>query len=207
MVSMPDNVVLYRDKSPNFKSYSIAVGENFVSNIQMQWKAEIYMLIKENPCISLSDGDMNMLIDMCDTLQSKYARLDHPYRNKICEHQLLVISYEIAGLYSKYRPLEKASQTRKHQILQQFLMLVANNYTKSRKVEFYAEKMCMTPKYLSSSVKEASDVSATQWIARTVISNAKYLLSRSELSVQQISDQLNFPNPSFSDSISNPTVE
>jgi AraC-like DNA-binding protein len=42
-----------------------------------------------------------------------------------------------------------------------------------------------------------SSRSASDWITRSVILNAKAKLATTNLSVQQIADELNFPNPSF----------
>jgi YesN/AraC family two-component response regulator len=64
-------------------------------------------------------------------------------------------------------------------------------------VQYYADKLCITPKYLTIITRQVSDRSAAAWITRTVILNAKALLSSTQLSVQQISARLNFPNPSF----------
>lgn len=62
---------------------------------------------------------------------------------------------------------------------------------------YYADKLCITPKYLTIVVRNTSGMSATEWISRIVINNAKALLTGTQMTVQQISNKLNFPNPSF----------
>ena len=62
---------------------------------------------------------------------------------------------------------------------------------------FYADKLCLTPHYLSSVIRETSGQTVMQWINQAVILEAKVLLKHSNLLVFQISDELNFPNPSF----------
>ena len=66
-----------------------------------------------------------------------------------------------------------------------------------RSVNFYADKLCLTPHYLSSVIRETSGQTVMQWINQAVILEAKVLLKHSNLLVFQISDELNFPNPSF----------
>jgi YesN/AraC family two-component response regulator len=82
-------------------------------------------------------------------------------------------------------------------VFYKFLALVESDYLISRRVSYYAEKMCMTPKYLSALVKDASGRGANDWINDTVILNAKILIKKSDMTVQQVSDMLHFPNPSF----------
>ena len=61
----------------------------------------------------------------------------------------------------------------------------------------YAGKLCVTPKYLSLLVKNVSNRTAGEWIDNYVVLEAKALLSSSTLSIQEISDRLNFTNQSF----------
>jgi AraC-like DNA-binding protein len=69
--------------------------------------------------------------------------------------------------------------------------------TISREVQYYADKLDITPKYLTLISRQTSGRSAAQWITYTVILNAKALLATSQLTIQQVSTKLNFPNPSF----------
>ena len=65
-------------------------------------------------------------------------------------------------------------------------------------VDFYARKMCMTPKSLTTLVKNASGRTATQWIDAFLVLEAKNLLKYSDLTVKEIGYRLNFQSiPSF----------
>ena len=66
-----------------------------------------------------------------------------------------------------------------------------------RSVTFYAEQLCITPKYFSMLVKKLSGKSAAQWIDNYVILEAKNLLKYSDMSIQEIAYQLNFSTQSF----------
>ena len=65
-----------------------------------------------------------------------------------------------------------------------------------RAISFYAEKMFISPKYLSLIIKESTGKSAGEWIDQYVIQEAKNMLRYSGKNVQQISYELNFPNQS-----------
>ena len=66
-----------------------------------------------------------------------------------------------------------------------------------RSVSFYSNKMFLTAKHLSTVVKEVSGKTASEWIDSLVILEAKALLKSSELSIQEIADELHFANQSF----------
>ena len=78
-----------------------------------------------------------------------------------------------------------------------FLQLLSENFKKERQVKFYADKLCITPKYLTTIVRELSGKSVSKWIHGIVIREACYKLIHGVESVQQISYELNFPNQSF----------
>ena len=74
---------------------------------------------------------------------------------------------------------------------------VSNNYKQNRSVSFYADRLCLTAKHLSSVVKEVSGKTAGEWIDNFVILEARALLKSSDMSIQQIAEHLNFANQSF----------
>ena len=91
-----------------------------------------------------------------------------------------------------------ASQTttRSKMVFEQFIRLVGEYHTKYRNVGFYADKLCLTPKYLSKLIKTASGRSAPEWIDSYVILEAKNLLKYSDITIKEIVYRLNFPNQS-----------
>jgi AraC-like DNA-binding protein len=76
------------------------------------------------------------------------------------------------------------------------LKAVGKHYKRERKVGFYAEKLCITSKHLSQVVKEVSGRTASEIIEDYVITEIKALLISTNMTIQQISDYLNFPSQS-----------
>jgi len=75
--------------------------------------------------------------------------------------------------------------------------LVENHYKEHRGLEFYADKLFITPKHLSKVVKTTSGKPANEWIDEYVVLEAKALLKSTNMTVEQISNELNFPSQSF----------
>lgn len=87
---------------------------------------------------------------------------------------------------------------RTNMIFEQFLKLVAENFMSHKNIGFYADRLYLTPKYLSSLVKTVSGRTASEWIDSFVILEAKNLLKYSDMTVKEIGYKLNFASiPSF----------
>lgn len=81
-------------------------------------------------------------------------------------------------------------------ITDQFMALVRQYFRSEHFINFYADKLEMTPKHLSRTIKAQTGYSAGEWIERFLLVEAKVMLRSSALNVQQISTQLNFPSQS-----------
>lgn len=79
----------------------------------------------------------------------------------------------------------------------QFLQLLSLHYKEHREVGFYADKLNMTGKYMTTLVKKASGKPALEWIEDYVILEAKAQLSSTVNTIQQIAYDLNFPTQSL----------
>ena len=82
-------------------------------------------------------------------------------------------------------------------VLSEFISLVNQNCHRERNLDFYASRMCLSERYLGTLVRQASGVTAKEWIDRAVITRAKVRIRHSNMSMAQITDELNFPNASF----------
>lgn len=91
----------------------------------------------------------------------------------------------------------KGSTTRQKTIFHNFLELVTKDGLTHRKIDYYAETLCITPNYLSDVVKQESGMTVMQWINRHAIQEIKVLLKYSNLSISEIAERVNFYNPSF----------
>lgn len=87
--------------------------------------------------------------------------------------------------------------TTSRHITSQFLKLAQENFKKERFLDFYAEKMKITTKHLSRTVKSETGFTAGEWLDKMVLLEAKVLLKSSNMNVQQVAEELNFPSQSF----------
>jgi len=88
-------------------------------------------------------------------------------------------------------------QSRAEAIFANFIRLLEQNFRAQHRVSWYAEQLCITPKYLSETVKKISQRPPNEWIDHYVILEARVLLKDTTKSIKEITDELNFPNQSF----------
>ncbi len=90
-----------------------------------------------------------------------------------------------------------AKTSRQDEIVSNFLQCVADNYREHRELGFYAAQLCLSLKYMSHVVYSETGRHPSQWIKDYVILDAKTMLRSGRYTVQQVADELHFPNQSF----------
>lgn len=196
-IALPGTIVQAFHRDKDFRSYTLAIDIDFLRELHIPAAESIYLMIRENPCITLSQNQLSSIMQVCEMMQRKDHRCDHPYRQQINYHMLTVLCYELAAIYAHDIPVRREPCSRADMLFRRFMSLLATDITISREVQYYAGRLDITSKYLTVITRQISGRSANEWITRSVILNAKALLSTTQLSVQQISVRLNFPNPSF----------
>lgn len=120
----------------------------------------------------------------------------NPYRLQVVQHLMMAMFYaseKVREIDSDAQP----SRTNADVLSKKFLELVKEHFRYERQLQFYADALCITPRYLSRVVKESTGSSAAEWIERCVVLEARALLKSTNMTIQQISDELNFPSQTF----------
>lgn len=190
---MPGQIIEFMDASEPIELYAIALSRRFIDMINIPGWQQQYMTMYNNPIHTLSTQELRALYIFYTMLYSAAANTENPFRLQVIENLIRVFYY--GGVSSFPRTNKSATST--NTIVQRFMELVQEHYTQQRLISFYADKLCITPKYLSKLVKENTGLAASDWIERHVILEARAMLQSSEMTIQQIASALNFPNQSF----------
>ena len=203
VITTPGNIlkVSQLPGSESLKYVIVAMSSRFGSGLKVDLKKIMNegLALIDLPVIELDEG-MSALMQQHLSLAANILNSDSPFREDSVSSILSSMICLVAGLWTeKINELrEEAAQTttRSRMVLEQFIRLVGEYHTKYRNVGFYADKLCLTPKYLSKLIKTASGKSAPEWIDSYVILEAKNLLKYSDIAVKEIVYRLNFPNQS-----------
>jgi AraC-like DNA-binding protein len=118
-----------------------------------------------------------------------------PYLLETLRH--LTIAFIYASNFRDKLLSENMAASPQQILANRFMELVKENFKHERQMSFYAEKFCLTPKYLSLKIRDITGKSAADWIDEYVMFEAKALLKSTDMTVLQISDELNFTSQSF----------
>lgn len=192
----PNFVVEFLEKSDDYKIKFLFYSFDFVSDIKIP-SVDMPKKIEERPCIKLNEEQITNLMFLVNAITRTYNNEKHMFREEIAKNILSSLRYEIASIYLESEIEKQDNSSRQEEIFSRFAKLVMKHNRQERGVSFYADKLCITPKYLSEVVKDNTGKSPIEWINDSVIVLSKTLLKSTDLSVILISEELNFPNPSF----------
>lgn len=109
---------------------------------------------------------------------------------------LLIVCEQLLRQESTSKAID-TSTDRDKELFNQFLILLGHEQHKRRQVSYYAERLYITPKYLSTVCTRVSGKSPMRWITDSVMEQCYTLLKTTNMSIKEISNQMGFPNPSF----------
>ena len=150
--------------------------------------------IAKHPHTQLSLDETQVMTQYLNLLKSRYEANAQAI---IIRFILSAFTLELNRIFTAREKSDRSKISRQEDILWKFLTLLKQYHKEERTVNFYADKMCIPPKHLSSVIKQMSHKTAHEIIADFVTMTAKRLLKTTTMSIQEISDELNFANQSF----------
>lgn len=199
VITLPEQILQQVERSDDFTGIFVIVSKRFIDDVlpTVQQLFPLFFMIKEQPCLPLKPEQVAVVQEYYSFLQKKVKLKDNPFRKEITQGLVLSLFYEIYSVYQGNEPTVKKAKTRKEDLFERFIRAISESYKTERSVAYYADKMFLTAKHLSTAIKEVSGKTAGEWIDSLVILEAKALLKSTEMSIQEISDELHFANQSF----------
>ena len=180
-----------------------AVSTEFLKQLHYDFRMflPVGLHMHKNPCFEMTENDVDIFIKYIDLARQLFAT---------GEEQKIEIFRGLLGSFFSFlhgmleRQVDRsvkiygdAYNNRNNRLFERFLELLMENFRSEHQISFYADKLCLTPKYLSTLIKQTSGKSVSTWIDDVLIMEAKTLLHFSDMSIQQIAYSLHFPTPSF----------
>lgn len=160
--------------------------------------AQYYFSSEYKPRWSLSREEAQRLKRVMDNLLYYLEHVeDRVFGKAMLMNMFNVFIYELGALATNYAQRLPHKSSRKKQLFLSFYRLAKKEFRRHREVSYYADRLSVTPKYLSEVVKELGGTTAMKVIESFVVNEAKVLLSTPSLTIAQIANTLNFNNQSF----------
>lgn len=183
------------EASPELYASFIVLSKRFVDDIFLHINDVTNMTqVYRQPVVSLPAEIVPKFESLYESLHLVADDKENPQLLKAIEHCLIAFYYRYA--YKCYTLVEGGGDTATR-LSDSFIKLVHDKFKTERFLDYYAEELGVTTKHLSRTIKAQTGYSAAAWIERFLILESKILLKSTNLTVQQISDSLNFPSQSF----------
>lgn len=114
-----------------------------------------------------------------------------------CKLLLLALTHRLCSIYSRKLQAASGKVGRKNEVFMKLIELIERYYMQERGVEFYADKLCLSPKYLSLVSKKISGYTVQELVFKAIVRKCISLLKNTQKTIQEISDEMNFPNASY----------
>lgn len=187
------------ETSDDFKVKVIYVEERFIalatpqSNYGIQGTLSLFL----NPVMPLTDSRFAILKHDFENIEARYKWQISLFHQDVMINAVQTMIIDFFEVHAHiYQETEQSTQTTK--VMSDFLaMLMRGDYREHRDISYYADELCVTPKYLSEVSKKSSGKAANYWINRFTTLEISRLLRDKSLTFIQISDMFNFSSTSY----------
>lgn len=153
--------------------------------------------LNHNPVIPLSQEHAARLLDDFHRLRDRMDNRQHIFYREIMGSLCLTMMYDIFESHSQ-RDATSEHSDRTGYLVKSLMQLLSTGISSTeRSVNYYAQSLNVSAKYLSATIKRLTGHSVTSFIDRATVPILKNLLEDERLSLTQIADRMNFASLSY----------
>jgi len=191
-VMRPGHVVKNTATSADYSAQLIVTSASCLNRMRQQYLSHhlaTWKYFDMQPCQHLTEEQYRQVCHVFSLVRMACSMTGN-FREELISstfHTLMV-------LLSAFRhELNESQPDINRQLSSQFNNALIEYYRQSREVSFYARMFNLSPKYFSTLIKQETGITASEWIERYVVLQAKSLLiRRRDLTIQQIAGQMGF---------------
>lgn len=189
-VMLPDHIIGNGKCTEDYSITMIIIARSFYEELIHRESFRGFLKYKNRPNYHLNDEQYKQVTTILATLRL-VVEIDHPKRIESIANILDILFFALTDYRGK-EYFDKEEKRNTH-LFNSFYDLLIDNYRQQHEIGWYAEKLCLTPKYFSGVIRQITGKSAAQWINEILILHAKRLLTtRRDLNIQQIAFELGF---------------
>ena len=192
------HVVDHYHHSDDMKGLCMIVSVDFFHEVIQNVRdvSSLFLLSRKHPVMALQPKEIEIFKEYFSVIKQKINDADNLFRKDLIRTLLLAMFYDLGNVIHRvlHHP-EK--QSRSDVIFTDFIKLVEQNFRSERRVSWYAQQLCISPKNLSESVKNVSAHTPNEWIDNYVLMEMRLILKNTTKNIKEITEELHFPNQSF----------
>lgn len=185
--------------SDDIRCEMLSVNKNMmeeIRGIETSFKHIVLILRSHRQPVSLLQEDSKtLLLDDFSLIKKRLAQTSHLYQKELVYTALADLLFDVGDVYWKKERLMSTCPHSEY-LMHQFTQLLMAHYKSEHEVIYYSSQLNITPQYLSSIIRNATGQTVGSFIYNMIFDEACNLLKLSQMSVQQIADELHFSDQS-----------
>ena len=199
LLLLPGSILHLNERTDDFRVRFCAFSLELFSEAAYRLDPSFFHILHEHAIIRLPDRIIEGVRNWFQMASYTYRDRGNIFRNTIIRNRLQNVLLEAFDKTQRFAPdvHSQTGTTRQADLFQRFVALVHEHCTEQREVVFYADRLCISTRYLSTIIRSVAHSTAKEFIDRSVVLEIKMLLGSTELSVQEIAYRLHFPDQSY----------
>ena len=183
--------------SDDFEADFLIASGDFLShfNPEMVWASKGFIFIRVNPSFHLHEKSLRLMNDDFELFRRRLDMADNPFREEVIGRVMQIFLFDLWTVYSTEMS-QMETNDNAARIFLRFLSLVQQDCRQQRDVAYYADKLCITPKYLSQVSRSVSGLPASEWITYYATFELVSLLSDQTKTLTEVADLMRFESAS-----------
>ena len=199
IILLPGQFVSFSDPSEDFLTVTMVISSSLFSDALSgapRFSPHFFFYMRNHYWYPQTESDVLRIYNFLGMIKGKVTSQDI-YRRELIIHLLRYLYLELFNAYQKEATMmTHRKDIRKEDMANKFFGINMKHFKENKDVAFYADKLCITSKYLTMVIKETSGKSAKDWIVEYVILEIKTLLKNTNMNIQEIAIRTNFANQS-----------
>lgn len=197
-VLIPGVIIENARMSDDFRASYIVFPDSLFHEVTARLDPSFYEFLKDTPMVTLPTDRIATIDRTLALIEELYHDHRHCFREQILFNHIQSFLLDIYDkTHRKFLERQSEGISRQEELFKQYVLLVHEHCTRQREVSFYADRLCISPRYLSTVAQNVTGTTAKSIIDRHVILEIKAMLKSTTLSIQEIAHRLHFPDQSF----------
>lgn len=190
----PEHTLEFSEASSDAQGKVLEFSYSFYERLGLRGNVALRQSFGDQVQIGMNERGMEAMMLYVEMIKGLALANDNPFQMDSALNLTRAFFYG-AGYYF-HQTIEKRQLTRQEDIVVRFSDLLAKHCSQHRNIEFYADAMNLSVKYISNIIKESTGKTAGKLIEEYVMIEAQSLLATTNLTISQVSDRLHFPDSS-----------
>ena len=195
IIIMPENIIRIKNMSTGIKYFMFVIYPKLASEIfnDIGLTYSSARLSLHHFTAQLDNEQMQRVLNIYDEIRHDLITFDYEYKALYIRSMLDILLVENINTHKiEAMPLEGDSNSRQYDVYCKFIALLNKHAVEQRSVQYYANTLGISSKYLSYVCISYSNQNASTWIDEAVIQKAKALILVHHYTLSETSEILHF---------------